>query len=433
MPTPLFDAVKEYTLQKNHRFHMPGHSGSAEALLPFSHILPFDITEVDGLDALYLSDGVIKEAEHMAAAFFGTEQTLISAGGCTLAIQTMLGLLGQCKGKILVARNCHRAVVHALGLLDFTAEYVYPDKNDGGRINPADIKTALEADKNIRAVFITSPTYYGVLSNITAIADVCRQAGIPLLVDNAHGTHLIFFNKHPISQGASMTACSAHKTLPVLTGGAWLNIADKRFCENSKNIMSVFGSTSPSYLIMSSLDLCRDWCEREGKKAFSELKEKVSEIREYAETYGFPGIKGETDPVRITLDIEGTENLSDVLEHEKIIPEYYDSKYIVLLPTPFLKKEDFTALQHMIRTLKRTGLKKQAAMIEKPRTVLSPREALFAEKEAMRAEVLLGRTAAEPVCLYPPGIPLVMPGEQISAGIRDTIINSGISFVKVVK
>lgn len=349
--TPLYSALLQHQKLGRSAFHTPGHSGGK---LPFpSDLLQLDVTELPDTDSLYEADGVILQAEQRAANVIGTARTLFSSGGCTLCIQTMLRLVSaksNCK-TILTDRILHRSAVHAMALLDLNPVWLMPRADAGsgfpGRIHRDDVEFLLKKHSDVAAVYVTSPDYFGVLADIKGIAEVCKKYGVPLLVDNAHGAHLFLTSedRHPIHQGAAMTACSAHKTLPVLTGGAWLNIADKAYVEDAKDAMALFGSTSPSYPVMASLDLCAQWAETQAKKAYKALEQRVAKIRELAVANGLALPIGEADPTRITLQTAPIgltgEEVVRVFHNHFVEPEYADGANIVLIATPFHTEEDF--------------------------------------------------------------------------------------------
>ena len=258
MNTPIVDFAKKYAASNALRLHMPGHKGvgTVEAL---------DLTEIDGADVLYHASGIIRQSEDNAARIFGTKRTVYSAEGSSLSIRAMLYLtklyaasVGK-SARILAARNAHKTFVTAAALLQLDVQWIFPER-------PEDIVScsiSAEYLENIlaqelpTAVYLTSPDYLGNIADVGGISAVCRKYGVLLLVDNAHGAYLRFLGRHPTELGADVCCDSAHKTLPVLTGGAYLHISEKApkiFFEQAEAAMSIFASTSPSYLILQSLD-----------------------------------------------------------------------------------------------------------------------------------------------------------------------------------
>ena len=238
---------------------MPGHKG--KDFLGFESL---DITEIDGADVLYSASGIIKESEEIAASLFGTEKTFFSTEGSSLCIRAMLYLTKRYaarkgeRAKILATRNAHKTFITASAILDIDVSFTSLDE----------LFSKAEGEKPT-AVYVTSPDYLGNIADIRSISELCEKVGAILLVDNAHGAYLKFLNesRHPIDLGADMCCDSAHKTLPVLTGGAYLHIsksAPKLFSEDAEDALSVFASTSPSYLTLASLDMANKFISEEG-------------------------------------------------------------------------------------------------------------------------------------------------------------------------
>ncbi|MFO7160124.1 MAG: aminotransferase class V-fold PLP-dependent enzyme [[Clostridium] cellulosi] len=444
---PLLASLLEYSRRQPARFHMPGHKGVSSHLSEiFGQALGFDVTELPETDNLFENEGAILEAEKLAAAFYGCRETLFSAGGSTLCIQAMLRLVSKDGGKVICARNIHRSVVNTMALLGLEPVWVYPRPFEGsalpGSIAPEDIETAAVSNTDAVAVFITSPDYYGIISDIKGISEVCKRHNLTLLVDNAHGAHLKLVGKkmHPIENGADMTCDSAHKTLPALTGGAFLHINSPRFSKSDgKAAMTLFGSTSPSYLIMLSLDLARAWMEKDGNVAFEGLIEKVKSIRELCDSLGFFTPKEAVfDPTRIVIDtascgING--NSAALLFRENGISlEMSDERHLVLIPSPFNSDEDFERLKKAICLLERSkGIPPGKYYNVVPETVMPLKQAVFADSETVSVDNCIGRIAAQAVCPCPPCVPLVMPGELISHEIASAIKSYGVLNLKVVK
>ncbi|MGI6269031.1 MAG: DegT/DnrJ/EryC1/StrS family aminotransferase [Candidatus Howiella sp.] len=434
----LFEEMSAYIAAGRSRFHTPGHAGKAAALLPFSPLLPYDLTEVEGLDSLYHADGVLQACEDRAAALFGSRGSFLSAGGCSQAIKAMLSLAVPPGGRVAMGRNAHFSAVSAAGLIGFEPVWLYPGSS--GVVEPATIEAAL-CNTSVDAVYLTSPDYYGRLCDIAAIAAVCRRFGTPLLVDNAHGSHLRFLpeDRHPLSLGADMTACSLHKTLPVLTGGALLNIGNETYISDARERMALFGSTSPSYLIMGSLDLCFDWLERGGKAAFDRLEARAKALREFAWRLGFSLPEGRQDPVRFTLPLAENGIAADDARaafRPDCMWEYCDPAAMVFLLHPFHEEADFARLKEGLSRLRpRIGSKKMGDPSALPRAeaILPVREALFAPAEILPLHRASGRIAAELVCPCPPGIPVAVPGERLEGEILSLLQETGWAQVRVVR
>lgn len=438
--TPLYDAVRGCRAKGRVSMHVPGHK-CADGAVP-EDLISLDWTEVPDTDSLYEAAGAILQAEQAAARYYGTHRTLFSAGGCTLCIQAMLRLAAPDGGCIIAHRMLHCSAVNAMALLGIEPVWVLPHQDAGsflpGRVWASDIEALLQKYPQAKAVYLTSPDYYGVVSDIAAIAQVCSRHGVPLLVDNAHGAHLKALSMHPVMQGASMTACSAHKTLPVLTGGAFLNIADSRFAAGAKDAMALFGSTSPSYPVMMSLDTGRAWLEEYGEPAYAGLRETVQGICSLAVGRGMQVPQGPMDPTRISLNTaaigwSGTQ-AAEWFRQNGIEPEYADGAYLVMVPSPFNTEEDFARVKQAVRSLPaRAPLPVESALPPLPKKAMPLRQALLSPAETVPVKAAVGRIASQSVCPCPPGIPIVMPGEIVSPESAGFLESYGFFALKVVK
>lgn len=425
--TPLYTALREHLAKKQASFHTPGHKGR---FLP-KDLYDLDLTELPDTDSLFESDGCIRAAEEAARELFHSRATYFSAGGCTLCIQAMFRLAAPQGGKVISSRVIHRSAVNTMALLGIEPVWVRPRPDAGpclaGRLHPEDVEKALAENPDAKAVYVTSPDYYGVLADIQGLSAVCHAHGVPLLVDNAHGTHLALLGKHPLTLGADLTACSAHKTLPVLTGGAFLNIGDTEisrklsFAERAKEAMALFGSTSPAYPVMVSLDLARAWAMEQGKEAWEELAVRMAKIKEIAREKGLLLPLGETDPTRLaigTLPAGMTgEEAGDFFREKGVEPEHEDGGYLVCIATPFNTQEELDRLEMAVKALPDacTKVEETPALPSLPPVRRMPREAVLAFQEAVPLEKAVGRVAGEAACPCPPGVPIVMPGEEITA------------------
>ena len=425
--TPLYTALREHLAKKQASFHTPGHKGR---FLP-KDLYELDLTELPDTDSLFESDGCIRAAEEAARELFHSRATYFSAGGCTLCIQAMFRLAAPQGGKVISSRVIHRSAVNTMALLGIEPVWVRPRPDAGpclaGRFHPEDVEKALAGNPDAKAVYVTSPDYYGVLADIQGLSAVCHAHGVPLLVDNAHGTHLALLGKHPLALGADLTACSAHKTLPVLTGGAFLNIGDTEisrklnFAERAKEAMALFGSTSPAYPVMVSLDLARAWAMEQGKEAWEKLAVRMVKIKEIAREKGLLLPLGETDPTRLaigTLPAGMTgEEAGDFFRKKGVEPEHEDGGYLVCIATPFNTEEELDRLEMAVKSLPDacTEVEETPALPSLPPVRRMPREAVLAFQEAVPLEKAVGRVAGEAACPCPPGVPIVMPGEEITA------------------
>lgn len=437
---PLYMALKKYLDKDMSSFHTPGHKGCAD-ILNFN--LSFDLTELPETDSLFECDGAIRASEIKAAELFGAKYTAVSAGGCTLAIQGMLAAFSKSGDKVIFSRNIHRSAINTAILLGLTPLWVMHRNDCGaglpGRIYPQDVRTVLEKNPDAAVVYITSPDYYGCISDIAGISKVCHEFGVPLLVDNAHGTHLVSFGKHPIQLGASASACSAHKTLPVLTGGAWMNCSDENAAKRIKRAMALFGSTSPLYLTMASLDIARAWMQAEGMVEFRRLAREVDRLKELAVSVGFDLPPGECDPTRLTLLTSKTGfNGNDAAEYFRqrgAECEHSDNAAVIFIITPFNSEHDIDRLKNAIAEFpcRRPVELHTNGQICLPKRAMLPQEVLRHEQELISTATAENRIAAEAACPCPPGVPLIMPGEIIDAKCVKILLSTGINQIVVLQ
>ncbi len=434
MKTPIVDFVKAYKKRGFTRAHMPGHKGKH-----FLGVEGFDITEVSGADVLYSADGIIKSSMQNTAALFGTAASFYSTEGSTLAIKAMLAtaLEGKENPRVLAARNVHKAFVYAAAELDFSVEWVYGASNSICEciVTAEQIENALK-NGGTSAVYITSPDYLGNIADIKGISVVCQKYGVPLLVDNAHGAYLKFLenSEHPIDLGAAMCTDSAHKTLPVLTGGAYLHISKNyaNYAEIAAKKLPVFASTSPSYLILQSLDLCNRYLEK-SKAEYQKCAEKVKKIKKRLKDNGFSLL--DTEALKITVNAaamgySGFE-LSDAFERKKIICEFSDNDYLVLMLSPQNSRRDFSRIEN-IRVEKRPVRECTQITLLKNEQKISIRNAVFSKSESVDVEKSVGRICAAPTVSCPPAVPVIISGEQIDASAVELLKKIGIEKIEVV-
>lgn len=427
MSAPLYEALIKHRKLNRSSFHTPGHKNNPAAFP--ADLFQLDYTELPDTGSLFDDLSPISEAENLAAELFKTARTCLSAGGCTLCIQAMFRLAAPNGGTVLCSRVIHRSAVNTMALLGIEPIWAMP----------GDIVQVLKKNPDVQAVYVTSPNYYGQILDVSKISAACKQRGIPLLVDSAHGAQLMFTQPklHPLLFGADMTADSAHKTLGVLTGGAWLNIADERFAGGAKQAMALFGSTSPSYPVMASLDLCREWLEKH-QQSFFNLQKKVLEIKNLARSIGISAPPGLTDPTRVTLNTASIGmsggDAAEFFRENGVEPEYADSAYVVFIATPFNTDGDFERLAQAIRCLPvKKPLPGKNFLFTLPPVNAGLREAVLADAETVLTENAVGRTAAAAACPCPPGIPVVMPGELVTKEAAAFLQDYGILQLKVLK
>ena len=444
MNTPIYDFIRAYAAREGVRFHMPGHKG--HSLLG---VEAWDITEIAGADVLGEARGIIGESEQNAATLFGTARTLYSTEGSTLAIKAMLTLAAgespTARPTVIAARNVHKAFIYAAALLDLKVAWLYPEGPSHlceCAITPHTVETAIRAcGKKPCAVYLTSPDYLGHTADIRGISAVCRVHGVPLLVDNAHGAYLRFLepSRHPMDLGADMCCDSAHKTLPALTGGAYLHIAktaNPAFSEKAKAAMSLFGSTSPSYLTLASLDLCNRYLAEGYRHRLSACVRQVDDAKTALRAMGFT--VEESEPLKLVIRASASglsgETLGDILRETRIEPEFCDPDVVVLMVTPENTESDMERLSDVLSAV--THRDAHAASIPAlPRgeAVLSIREAVLSRQETVRAADAEGRICGAPTVSCPPAVPIVVSGERITPEATQAFRYYGIDTVSVVK
>ncbi len=411
--TPIFDFVKKYSESNISRFHMPGHKG-----IEFLGCEAMDITEVYGADSLYEADGIIRESEKNASKIFNTGDTFYSTEGSSLCIRAMLyaALINtDRKPLIAAARNVHKSFVYAAAALDLDVCWIYP-KNSHSLCSGA--ITADEAEEILKkynpfALYITSPNYLGEISDIKEIAKVCKKYDTPLLVDNAHGAYLKFLDMHPIDLGAAMCCDSAHKTLPVLTGGAYLHISkeyNELYSPCIKDAMSLFASTSPSYLTLCSLDLCNRTMTTNFDELIHCTFQKVNELKEYIKVRNFE-LYG-CEPLKITIHTNGNK-MAEKLRELGGECEYSDNEFIVFMFTPQNSEKDFDLIKKLISSCENYE-PMISPIIENGKKVMSIRNALLSKQELVKTECAVGRICASPTVSCPPAIPIAVSGEIIT-------------------
>lgn len=433
MDTPIYDFLKRYEDSNTLRLHMPGHKGIYN-----SH----DVTEVKGADSLFEAEGIISKSEENTSRLYGTKATYFSTAGSTLSIQAMLFMVKKERRNVYAVRNVHRSFLNACILLDLSVTWIYPSYENtiiSGKVDISTIEEKLAEDSTPKALYITSPDYYGMVADIKSISEVCKRYHTILLVDNAHGTMLNFMdtNLHPISLGADLCADSPHKTLPVLTGGGYLHIGNPNYVGMGKFAMSIFGSTSPSYLIMESLDLCNRYIS-------TKLKGDLSKVLGYIESLKskFKGkftFADSQEKLHLTFlawkDGFSGIQLAERLREFNVECEYSDYQSVVLLFSPLDTLETFKRLDFALEnvTLDRTDVDVGVLHLEALPSVMNMRDAVFSDTETIEVTHSLGRICAEVKVPCPPAIPIVVSGEVLTDGSIKVLQNYGIDTISVVK
>lgn len=429
MNTPIYDFLKQYSDSGTIRLHMPGHKGKRSFDIK---AFEYDITEIKGADSLFEASGIIDESEKNAALLYNTAETCYSTGGSTLCIQTMLTLMKQENRTVIAVRNVHRSFISACALLDIQPVWLFPDRGEGiisGEFPTERAEELLSRCKNA-CLYLTSPDYLGKMADISSISKLCHKYSAKLLVDNAHGAHLFAMGMHPMQLGADICCDSAHKTLPALTGGAYLHISDSSYVGKAKAAMSLFGSTSPSYLIMASLDLCNKYISESVQNdieaelsALDILRKKIGKRYE-----AYPG-----EPFHLTLLCDGND-LARQLRNYGVECEYSDSGCIVLLFSPMNTPDEILKVSDIL--MKCTP--KASPYIEnigfpQPEKAVGIREAVMSRYETIAVDESLGRICAGADVPCPPAIPVAVSGEIVDKDCIKIFKRYGIFKVNVIK
>ena len=441
MEQSLYGKLVHYKEEDIYPFHMPGHKRNpafSAGFLPVEE----DITEITDFDDLHRPEGLIKEAQERAAALYGSEEVFFSVNGSTGAILAAVSAAVPHGGKILAARNSHKSFYNAVYLRGLDPVYVFPETDPGTGISlsigPSEVEEILEKDREIRAVFITSPTYDGIVSDIRSIAEAAHRHQVPLIVDEAHGAHLAFSDLFPdsaVREGADIVIHSIHKTLPSLTQTAVLHrCSDLVSREKIRRFMSIYQSSSPSYPLMASLDRAFCFLKEDGPEWLFAYGERLLRLREelsrssYIPLIGFDA--GEKvfafDRSKILLSAEhvkggGAQLLRTFHAAYRLEMEMASPGYVIAMTSPADTEEGFARLLSSVRMMESTPVTEWApgndmpgnGSIIRPEKILRPFEALEAEAETIPVSESTGRVSAEYMYLYPPGIPVIVPGEKI--------------------
>ncbi len=445
--TPIYTALKKYMGENNLRLHMPGHCGGKGSLVPeLEPLAAIDATEVAGLDDLHSAQGVINEARQLLARACGARESYLLVNGATSGIHALLLSIGA-QERVMIPRNAHRSFYGGMVLSGTMPVYIpcelEPELGIAVAVNSLEIEGRLQQNSDVGTVFMVSPGYYGTCSDIAAIAQIVHHRGKMLLVDEAHGAHFPFHPRYPhsaLEDGADAVVNGLHKTWPVLTQGACLNIgAGFKHADRLAAAYSLITTTSPSYPLMASIDLAREFMEREGTNYLQrslewaqEFKPRIDQIpgiRCYGdELLQCPGVTA-VDPLKDLIGVQGLGlsgyQLAGILREEYHIQVEMEEQSLILAMFSLLhKREDWA---RFYQVLKEIALRYPGRDVDRgtvyqsplPQVILSPRQAFYAASQRVKLAETRGRIAAEMVAAYPPGIPCLAPGELITEEVRD--------------
>lgn len=442
MKTPICDFVREYEKSGAMRLHMPGHKGRGTLGIEAG-----DITEIEGADSLYEAKGIIAESEKNAGELFEAH-TFYSTEGSSLCIRAMLylavisALRDGKRPKVLAGRNAHRVFVYTAALLDIDVAWIASDASYLSCAPRAEEleKRLCDSEEKPIALYLTSPDYLGVLADIEKISEVCHRHGVLLLVDNAHGAYLGFLpiSKHPIALGADMCCDSAHKTLPALTGAAYLHIsksADPFFAKKAKDALAFFGSTSPSYLILQSLDSCNAYIAEGYRERLADFLAKFEKLKCALQDWGYM-LYGE-EPLKLTLCPKSYgytgKALAALLLEKNIVCEFFDSDFTVMMLTPEMSRELQLIYGALADIPRRAPISEMPPKLGLPQCAVSPRVAAFAPSRRIDVNEACGMVLANASFGCPPAVPIIVCGEIIDENVINAMKYYGISQCDVIK
>ena len=412
--TPLYDVLKKYAEEEPARFHMPGHKGLFSPVPELAEAAKLDVTEIPSTGNLYTAGEPFDSAQRLWAERFGFEYCQFLTGGSTMGIHTAFALNCRPGDKVLIDRNCHRSVFNALALLDLEPVYLertwVPGEQIIGPVDPENVENILKNNGDIKNVCITSPTYAGVLSDISSIGEIVKAHGGKLLIDGAHGAHLPFLGVN-VFDGADLVVVSAHKTLPAM-GQTALLFANGFDPDLIRLRASLYGTSSPSYPLMASVDGARQWMEEEGEALYRQAADRVALIRKKVPSLG----KGlSLDPTRLTVNVKDGPSFARTLESMGVYPEMEDGGHVVFICTAQDLTHNFDRLEKALEQLREEmGPCPPLPPPPLPNRVLSVREALFTSSILCPLEECEGKISACQIAPYPPGVPVVAPGERIT-------------------
>ncbi|MCY8310406.1 aminotransferase class I/II-fold pyridoxal phosphate-dependent enzyme [Bacillus vallismortis] len=442
MNTPLYKALIQHARRHSHSFHVPGHHNGDvffdDAKSLFGPLLTIDVTELTGLDDLHHPTGVIKEAQELVSQLYGSAESFFLVNGTTVGNLAMILSVCEPGDIILVQRNCHKSVFHAVDMAGAEPVYLAPDIDSAMHVPThvplKTVKEALAACPDAKGLVLTHPTYYGHSADLTEIISEAHHYGIPVLVDEAHGAHFILGEPFPssaLTMGADIVVQSAHKTLPAMTMGSYLHLNSSRVDRNRvAEYLNRLQSSSPSYPIMASLDIARAYVQHiiEEQK-LSDILQRIQLLKQTfdslrnAEAVKPADPRMITDPLKLTLRSKRGHSgytLQNILERANIFTELADENQVLLvLPLGGNRRISAETIKFIDEEIEKTPPDQVFVSGEwatRPVTVLpyQKKELQTFKKEYVDFDEAAGRLNAEDVIPYPPGIPMIMAGERMT-------------------
>ncbi len=437
----LYDKLKKYAESEVYPFHMPGHKRQdiyGDGIIPYN----IDLTEIYDFDNLHSPNGCIKEIEEKAAQIYGVNNAFLLVNGATGGILSAVRAMSHRGDRVLIARNCHKSVYNAAELLELKAEYIFPNQAESdvkhqfyGSVNPNDIENKLRDFPDTKLVIITSPTYEGICSDIKAISDICRNHGAKLLVDEAHGAHFPFHDDFPSSaiyQGADAVVISLHKTLPSLTQTALLLTNDGELEKKLRSNLAVFETSSPSYVLMASIENCLRFLEN-SKEAFLKYIDNLNLFYNRIKTLKKLNVFNceNRDIGKLVILTEKTNltghQLANILRNEyKIETEMSSVDYVIAMTSVCDTESGFERLYNALTEIdSKCSINKfdtPNLIFEAPERKLFAYECQDCKSTLTDFKSAVGKVSLEYIYAYPPGIPLIVPGEVLSQEIYDNIM-----------
>ena len=430
----LYDALIEYGKSDYVPLHMPGHK---RALMEFENPYSFDITEIDGFDNLHHAEGIIKDAEKFAAAVCQSDETHFLVNGSSCGILSAIFSATKQGDELLMARNCHKSVYHAAELRELKTHYLYPEMMPEGILGEVTVEMAEEAFEkypDAKTLILTSPTYDGVVSDVKAIVKAAHARGITVIIDEAHGAHFLKesgFPKSAVRCGADVVIQSTHKTLPALTQTAIIHInKDYKYRSKARKYLTMFQTSSPSYVLMASIDSAMHWYMEEGRECYKTYLGNLKKLREIFEKQLkhlqllTPDNVFDYDISKILISTKKS-NISGEELHKRLLKKYHiqsemvSAHYVLFMTSVADRERDYgrflDAILEIDASLEENSVKELSGEeMSKPKALMPICEAVEKKKKTVPLLESMGEISAAYVFIYPPGIPLLTPGEKIS-------------------